>query len=88
MAFLTAQQKAEREKYWYSELGTLVATAPDLTTTPLPAAALTWVGRVNALLIEMGETMLAAEFKFAFDRRSGTQIDSPVSMAEKMRTAM
>ncbi len=88
MAYLSAQQRAEREKHWYSELGGLLATAPDLSVAQLAPAALTWVGRVNALLLEMGETLLAAEFKFAFDRRLGTQLDSPVSMAEKMRTPM
>jgi hypothetical protein len=87
-AFLSDIKKADRAKHWYSELGALIATAPDLSVSPLPGTALTWVGRVHALLLEMGNTVLAVDFKMAFDYRAGTQLDSSAAQAEKMRTAM
>jgi len=88
MSRFVTDAKADRAKHWYSELGALIATAPDLSASPLPATALTWVGRINALLLEMGEILLASEFKSAFDYRAGTQMMSPASQAEKMRTAL
>ncbi|MBR1247081.1 hypothetical protein JQ609_09065 [Bradyrhizobium sp. AUGA SZCCT0169] len=86
--FLPSLQNVERSKHWYSELGGLIATAPDLSVSPLPGTALTWIGRVHALLMEMGNISLATDFKFAFDHRTGTSLDSPASQSEKMRTAM
>jgi hypothetical protein len=86
--FLTGAQKAERSKHWYFELGGLIATSPDLNVSPLPVVSLTWVGRVNALLDEMGEISFATGFKMAFEYRSGTTLSSPQMEADKMRTAL
>jgi hypothetical protein len=87
-SFLSSIQKTDRSKHWYSELGALIATAPDLSVSPLPGSSLTWVGRVHALLLEMGNVVCATEFKSAFDYRTGTQLSSREDQAEKMRTAM
>jgi len=85
MSFIAdLEAKKQRSGLWYSELGGLIATAPDLSTTPLPSSALIWVGKVNALLTEMGQYLLAGDFKMAFDHRTV----SPATQAEKMRTAL
>jgi len=73
---------------WYSEVGGLIATAPDLSTTPLSDSALIWLGKVNALLEEMGQHMLAYDFKRALEDPAGTRLHKPAIHAEKMRTAL
>lgn len=89
MSFITdLERKKERSTHWYSELGGLIAAAPDISVSPLPPSALIWVGRVNALLQEMGQHTIAHEFKHAFEYRSGSSLSSPQMEAEKLSTAL
>jgi hypothetical protein len=85
MAFLGDKERSTR---WHAELSGLISAFPDLGVAPLPSEAIQWYGRVFSLLIEMGQTVCAVEFKSAFDYRSGTQLSSPESEREKMHKAL
>jgi hypothetical protein len=78
----------ERSKRWHAELSGLISTFPDLSVSPLPSDALKWYGRTFSLLIEMGQTVCAVEFKSGFDYRSGSQLSSPEMEREKMHKAL
>lgn len=78
----------KRSQQWYSELGGLISSTPDISKTPLPVEALVWFGRVFALLIEMGQAVQAVDFKSAFEQRTGTTLSSPEMQMEKMKTAL
>jgi hypothetical protein len=80
--------KIDRSKRWFIELGGLISTMPDLSQRPSSADALKWFGRVNTIMIEMGQILPAVEFKQAFENRAGNSLGTPTDYLEKLRAAL
>lgn len=80
--------KIDRSKQWFIELGGLISAVPDLSQRPPSADVLKWFGRVCAIMIEMGQTLPAVEFKLAFENRTGTSLGTPTDYLEKISAAL